>query len=173
MPGLVSHAAAETLRDGRRVEISALGPSDRAGLVAVMDPAGPPPAPARLSAAGHGPTGDGIARPAGLDRADLVVLVAVLDEGGRRATVGAGRYVVVGPATAEAAFAVLPRYQGRGIGTALMRHVAALARRAGLQELTAEGLPEDVVLLKLFRRSGFGLATRYAHGAVRLALRLP
>jgi len=80
---------------------------------------------------------------------------------------------VVGPATAEAAFAVLPRYQGRGIGTALMRHVAALARRAGLQELTAEGLPEDVALLKLFRKSGFGLTTRYGHGAVRLALRLP
>ena len=32
-------------------------------------------------------------------------------------------------------------YQGKGLGTALMRHIAAIARDAGLTELCAEVLP--------------------------------
>jgi GNAT superfamily N-acetyltransferase len=65
-----------------------------------------------------------------VDFTDHVALVAVVKEGGRRMIIGGGRYIVVRPGTAELAFAVVDKYQGRGIGAALMRHLAALARDA-------------------------------------------
>ena len=46
-------------------------------------------------------------------------------------------------------------YQGQGIGTILMRHLAALARDAGLKELIAEVLPENTAMLKVFKKFGF------------------
>ena len=48
----------------------------------------------------------------------------------------------VEPGRAEIAFALVDEYQGQGIGATLMRHLAALARDAGLRELIAEVLPE-------------------------------
>ena len=67
-----------------------------------------------------------------------VALVALMEEAGRKVIVGGGRYVVVQLAKAEVAFAVIDQYQGQGIGSLLMRHLAAIARAAGLRELIAE-----------------------------------
>jgi ribosomal protein S18 acetylase RimI-like enzyme len=53
---------------------------------------------------------------------------------------------------------VVDAYQGKGIATALMRHLLAIARDAGLKELTAEVLPENAAMLKVFR--GFGFRSR-------------
>ena len=44
------------------------------------------------------------------------------------------------------------------IATALMRHLLAIARGAGLKELTAEVLSENAAMLKVF--SGFGFRAR-------------
>ena len=48
------------------------------------------------------------------------------------------------PGAAEVAFVVIDDYQGQGIGAALLRHLAAIARSAGLKELVAEVLPENI-----------------------------
>jgi GNAT superfamily N-acetyltransferase len=97
-------------------------------------------------------------------------LVVVADDGGRPVIVGGGRYIVVQPGTAEVAFAVVDQYQGQGIGAALMRHLAAIARGAGLQELIAEVLPDNVPMLGVFEKGGFGL--KRGSGVVHAALRL-
>jgi len=75
-----------------------------------------------------------------IDFINHVALVAVVDEGGRPMIVGGGRYIVAQPGKAEVAFAVVDQYQGQGIGGALLRHLAAIARSAKLQELIAEVL---------------------------------
>jgi GNAT superfamily N-acetyltransferase len=41
------------------------------------------------------------------------------------------------------AFVVIDTWQGRGVGSILMRHLVKFANEAGLQELTAEVLPEN------------------------------
>src|ERR1700742_3884888 len=46
------------------------------------------------------------------------------------------------PGRAEAAFALIDEYQGQGIGSALMQHLAAIAREAGIKQLIAEVLPQ-------------------------------
>ena len=95
-----------------------------------------------------------------IDFIDHVALVAVVEEGGRPMIVGGGRYIVIQPGKAEVAFAVVDQYQGQGIGAALMRHLAAIARNAGLHELIAEVLPDNAPMLKVFEKCGFGLSTK-------------
>ena len=69
-----------------------------------------------------------------------VALVAVADENGKHPIVGAGRYVVVQPGQAEVAFGVVDQFQGQGLGGAILRELAGVARRAGINELIAEVL---------------------------------
>ena len=61
-----------------------------------------------------------------IDFANHVALVAEIDEDGHPAIAGSGRYIVVRPGQAEIAFMVVDAYQGQGIGTILMRHLAGL-----------------------------------------------
>jgi GNAT superfamily N-acetyltransferase len=63
------------------------------------------------------------------------------------------------------------RVQGQGIGAALMRHLAAIARGAGLRELIAEVLPDNTQMLMVFEKSGFPLSTKRESGAVHVTLR--
>ena len=63
-------------------------------------------------------------------------------------------------------------YQAQGIGTFLMRHLAAVAREAGLKELIAEVLPENTAMLNVFRRFGFLPGSQRTPQVVHLALKL-
>ncbi len=78
-----------------------------------------------------------------IDFVNHVALVAVANDAGEPTIVGGGRYVVVQPGQAEVAFAIIDAYQGLGIGSALMRHLATLGREAGLREFIAEVLSEN------------------------------
>src|SRR5262249_7975401 len=103
---------------------------------------------------------------------DLVALVEVVDESGRRVIAGGGRYILVEPGKAEVAFAVVDQYQGQGLGAALMHHLAAVALGAGLKELIAEVLPDKVPMLKVFEKSGLLLSIKREPHVVHVALRL-
>ena len=63
-----------------------------------------------------------------VDFTNHVALIAVVkhDDGGEE-IVGGGRYVMLQPGRAEAAFTVVDQFQGRGLGTVLLRHLAAVA----------------------------------------------
>ena len=166
------YSAFELLRNGRRIEIRALRPGDRADLVAAVG---------RTSARSLYRRFFGLKRYfsekeidffLNIDFANHVALVAVAREGGRPAIVGGGRYVVVRPGTAEVAFTMVDKYQGQGIGAALMRHLTALARDAGLKELIAEVLPDNISMLKVFEKSGLDLDKRQEDGVVHASLKL-
>ena len=73
----------------------------------------------------------------------------------KRSSSGADVTSSPNPDKAEIAFVVIDDYQGQGIGTLLMRHLAALARKAGLKELIAEVLPENTAMRKVFGKFGF------------------
>ena len=59
------------------------------------------------------------------------------------------------PGKAEVAFVVIDAYQGQGIGTMLTRHLVNLAREAGLKELTAEVLRENMAMSNVLGKCGF------------------
>jgi GNAT superfamily N-acetyltransferase len=67
---------------------------------------------------------------------------------------------------------VVDAYQGQGLGGALMRHLAGIARDAGLAELTAEVLAENAAMLKVFAKCGLPLTTKRESDVVHVTLRL-
>ena len=70
------------------------------------------------------------------------------------------------------AFAVIDPFQGQGLGTILIRHIAALARTAGLRALVAEVLPENMPMLKVMEKSRLPMTTTRQSGVVHVTLAL-
>ena len=172
MSGASEYSAVEPLRDGRRVEIRALKPDDREGLVAAVGRTSDQSLYRRFFGAKRDFSEREIAFFLNVDFVNHVALVAVLEEDGRPVIIAGGRYVVVQPGKAEVAFAVVDRYQGRGIGAALLRHLAAIARAAGLEELIAEVLPDNIAMLKVFEKSGLRVSTTREPRVVHVTLGL-
>jgi GNAT superfamily N-acetyltransferase len=106
-----------------------------------------------------------------IDFVNHVALVAVADENGKQAIVGAGRYVVVQPGQAEVAFGVVDQYQGQGLGAALMSELVAIARHAGIRELIADVLGSNRAMLKVFEKSGLQMITSPEGSVVHVALK--
>jgi GNAT superfamily N-acetyltransferase len=167
-----NYSAFETLRNGRRVEIRALRPDDRADLIAAVARSSAQSLYRRFFAVKRDFSEPEIEFFLNVDFVDHVALVAVVDEHGPPVIAGGARYVVVQPGKAEVAFAVVDQYQGQGLGAALMHHLATIARRAGLKELIAEVLPDNVPMLKVFEKSGLPLSVKREPQVVHVALRL-
>jgi RimJ/RimL family protein N-acetyltransferase len=167
-----NYSAVETLRNGRRLEIRALRPDDRNRLVEAVDHASQQSLYRRFFGVKRYFTEKEISFFVNVDFINHVALVAIAEEDGQPTIVGGGRYVVTAPGTAEVAFMVLDRYQGQGIGAVLMRHLSLIAREAGLRELTAEVLPSNKAMLKVFQKSGLSLSTKREAESTHVTLQL-
>ena len=148
------------LRDGRRVEIRALRPEDRNDLIAAVRRIGTDSLYRRFFAVKREFSEKETSFFVNVDFINHVALIAVVEEDGKPTIAGGGRFIVVSPGQAEVAFAVVDEYQGQGIGTTLMRHLVAIARRAGLRELIADVLPDNRQMLNVFQKSGLPVSTR-------------
>jgi RimJ/RimL family protein N-acetyltransferase len=169
---IADYTAVEKLRDGRPIEIRALRPDDGAGMLAAVGRTSAQSLRRRFFAPKKGFSEREMAFFLNIDFENHVALVAETDEDGLAVIIGGGRYIVVRPGQAEIAFVVVDAYQAQGLGTILMRHLAALARDAGLKELIAEVLPENTAMLKVFRKFGFLPGPQRAHEVVHLRLKL-
>jgi len=69
-------------------------------------------------------------------------------------------------------FTVVDKYQGRGLGTALLRHLAVIARQGGLRELVAYVLPDNKAMLKVFEKSGLKYTAKREAGSIYVKLGL-
>jgi RimJ/RimL family protein N-acetyltransferase len=166
------YSATETLRNGRAIEIRALRPEDRAGLLAAVGRTSDQSLYRRFFAFKRGFTDQEVDFYLNVDFVGHVALVALLEDNGRPVIVGGCRYIVGPPGQAEVAFAVDDAHQGQGVGTALMRHLVAIARGAGLKELIADVLPENTAMLKIFRASGLRINIERDPEATHLVLYL-
>jgi RimJ/RimL family protein N-acetyltransferase len=150
-----SYSAQEHLRDGRPVKIRALRPDDKTNMLAAIDRTGPESLKRRFFVTKRKFSDMETAFFMNIDFIDHVALVAEVNEDGGAAIVGGGRYVVVEPGQAEIAFIVIDSYQRQGIGAILVRHIVKLARAAGLKQLSADVLPENVAMLTVLGKFGF------------------
>ncbi|MFC3505193.1 GNAT family N-acetyltransferase [Micromonospora krabiensis] len=84
--------------------------------------------------------------------------------------VAVGRYERLGPEApeAEVAFVVEDAYQGRGIGSVLLEHLADAARRVGIVHFVAEVLPANGAMLRVFSDFGYQVQRQFADGVVHL-----
>jgi GNAT superfamily N-acetyltransferase len=104
-----------------------------------------------------------------LDFNDHVGLAATLTENSRERFIGVGRYLRgKDPYRAELAFTVLDEYQGHGIGTILLDHLAIIARARGIIELEATVLGDNRQMLEVLAHSGFKIRHELDSGVVHL-----
>ncbi|GGU56922.1 bifunctional acetate--CoA ligase family protein/GNAT family N-acetyltransferase [Streptomyces lavendofoliae] len=73
---------------------------------------------------------------------------------------------------AEVAFLVQDAHQGRGVASALLEHIAAVARERGIRRFAAEVLPANNKMIKVFTDAGYTQKRSFEDGAVRLHLDL-
>jgi len=166
------YLSVESLPDGRPVEIRALNQDDRSEFVGAIDRMSAGSLYRRFFSVKRNFTPQDVASFVNVDFVTQVALVAIVEEAGRPEIVGAGRYMITQPGRAEIAFAVIDQYQRQGIGKALMRHLAAIARQSGLSELFAEVLPDNVAMLKVFEKSGYEVTIERDLGVVTVIINL-
>ncbi|MER5554901.1 GNAT family N-acetyltransferase [Streptomyces sp. NPDC002793] len=87
-----------------------------------------------------------------------------IDEQGRPASAPADE--------AEVAFLVQDAHQGRGVASALLEHIAAVAMERGIRRFAAEVLPANNKMIKVFRDAGFTQQRSFEDGSVHLTLEL-
>jgi len=167
------YSAFETLRDGARIEIRAQRPQDREGIRAALARMSQQSIYHRFFTVKRAFSEQEARYFLDIDFVKHVALVAIADENGRPTIVGGCRYIVMQPGVAEVSFTVIDAYQGKGVGSALMRHIAALARKAGLKELVADVLTDNAAMLRVFQRSGLLVSTKLVGTTVDVTLRFP
>ncbi|GHD88800.1 hypothetical protein GCM10010508_26240 [Streptomyces naganishii JCM 4654] len=83
--------------------------------------------------------------------------------------VGADGMPASGPSDeAEVAFLVQDAHQGRGVASALLEHIAAVARERGIRRFTAEVLPANTKMIKVFTDAGYTQKRSFEDGVVHL-----
>jgi GNAT superfamily N-acetyltransferase len=101
-----------------------------------------------------------------VDYATRMALVATLDAGDDEQIIAVVRYEGISAAAAEVAFLVEDRWQGHGIATALLHHLAAHARERGFTAFVAEVMDSNHRMREVLRMAGFPHTVRYESGCV-------
>lgn len=86
-----------------------------------------------------------------VDYADRFALIAVSGD----AIIAHAAYIRTRDDRAEVAFLVADAWQGHGIATILLAHLASIAQLHGISTFTAEVLPHNHRMIDVFRQSGF------------------
>ncbi|MGW6524740.1 MULTISPECIES: bifunctional acetate--CoA ligase family protein/GNAT family N-acetyltransferase [unclassified Streptomyces] len=83
--------------------------------------------------------------------------------------IGADGMAASAPADeAEVAFLVQDAHQGRGVASALLEHIAAVARERGIRRFAAEVLPANNKMIKVFTDAGYTQKRSFEDGVVHL-----
>lgn len=88
--------------------------------------------------------------------------------------IGVANYAVDDkPGIAEVAVAVAHRDQERGVATALLKRLGAIARRSGIHTFTAEVLASNARMLKVLSDAGWPHTTRLDGAVLSIRIDLP
>lgn len=128
----------------------------------------------RLQYSANGVSRDDLARLLELDYHDRMAIAALVGAAPADEIVGVSRYARIGDsAEAECAIVVADGWQGRGLGTELMRTLAQAARASGVHTLVGTSLAENQRIHDWARRFGFDVRTEpNSGGYVRITLDL-
>jgi acetyl coenzyme A synthetase (ADP forming)-like protein len=151
------------LRDGSTVHIRPIKPDDEQRLLDFLRALSAHSRVLRFfSAAGDAALINEARRETRIDYRDQFGLVATTGPEGR--IVGHAMFARIDGDAAETAFAVADEYQGRGLGTILLGHLAEIASGQGIHQFTAFILPENAAMVRVFRESGFPTAIKHDSG---------
>jgi acetyl coenzyme A synthetase (ADP forming)-like protein len=152
------------LRDGSTVRIRPARPTDRDRLedyfIAMS------PETRRLRFWGASVDISGVAA-AALDQDYLHHLTLLaFSGGGEEKIVGGAQYLGIDEHHAEVSFSVADELQGHGLGSLLLERLAGAASTNGVYTFMAKVLPENHVMIDVFRQSGFDVSIRATPGSI-------
>ncbi len=103
-----------------------------------------------------------------VDYSDRYALIATT--GPDATIVGHGAYIRIDETRAEVAFMIADAWQGRGIATIMLLHLAAAADEHGISVFLANVLSANQRMLEVFRESGFPLKRSIKEEVVEIEL---
>jgi GNAT superfamily N-acetyltransferase len=167
-----SYRVEDTVRDGGAIVIRAIRPDDKERLREHARGLSSESVYHRFMAYKRELSDEDLRRFTELDFDQHVGIAAMVSEEGREHIVGIGRYFRTSKERGEAAFSVIDKHQGRGIGTLLLVHLSRIARRKGIREFEADVLGDNVHMLDVIAASGFKVQATHEHGVVHLLMRI-
>ena len=157
------------LTDGRVVQIRPMAPTDADRLVRFHESLSPETTRFRFFVLHPHLSAQEVARFTTVDHHDREALVALLGD----ELVGVARYDrLAGTRDAEIAFVVADAWQGTGVGSLLLEHLAARARTEGLKRFVAETLADNRKMLRVFADSGLAPTQSWDCGVAHLVMSL-
>jgi GNAT superfamily N-acetyltransferase len=159
------------LRDGSEVQIRRAGQSDAPLVAALHARCSPESRRARfLSPTPHLPPGEIVELLGGEFGLGVAELAVTVDGG---SAVGLANLRPERTDAARVAVLVEDGWQGRGLGTALLRRIAETATEQGALELIGTARPDELGITRLLRRAGLSPSAELVRGEVRLSAPLP
>jgi acetate---CoA ligase (ADP-forming) len=108
----------------------------------------------------------------GSDPTESATLLALREIDAELRPIAVGSYFKTSTSTAEVAFAVVDRFQGKGLGTVLLERLAALGVAHGFLRFEAMTMSDNAAMLDVFHESGFEIHSKADHGCVNVQLSL-
>lgn len=168
---LEKYTSVVKLMDGSSLRIRAIRPGDRERLIDFVSRLSSHSRYLRFHHVVSGLSAQEAGRFCDVDYKDSLALVAVVGEGAEEKIIAVGRYYrAPGGDTAEAAFAVEDRYQGKGIATCLLEQLALIARGIGIRIFEAFVLYDNKDMQEVFLNSGFRVSEQFESGVLRMLL---
>jgi len=109
-----------------------------------------------------------VARFTQVDYDSRVALVATV----RGEIIGVARYDRLDAKTAEVAFNISDAFQGKGVGSVLLEHLAAVAQERGVAKFVADVLPQNRKMIQVFNDAGYEVSHNFDNGVIAVAFEI-
>ena len=164
-PAYPAHWEADVvLRDGVPMHIRPIRPEDAPALQALHLRQSPMSQYYRFFAPMERISERDLHRFTHVDHDDRVALVLTSED----RILAVGRYDRIAPDVAEVAFYVDDSEHGRGLGSVLLEHLAAAGRERGIARFTAEVLPANARMIRVFRDAGYEIRQELDDGVLHV-----
>lgn len=162
----------ETLRNGSEICIRALRPDDCERMAEAFGKLDPETIYTRFFAPKERVTEADLRLIREMDFDTRVALIATLPQDGKETVIASSSYSRIDARTAEVAFVVEEDYQRLGIARRLLDYLGRIAVERGLTAFTAEVLPRNQAMLRVFASCGWPQRMRREDGTLQVILDL-
>ena len=166
LPGYATAWEADVvLRDGSVAHVRPIVPADAEGIKAFHGRQSAESIYLRFFAPLRELSERDVFRFTNVDHRSRVALVATV----RGDIVGIGRFDKIDAASAEVAFNISDHFQGRGVGSVLLEHLAMIGQEVGVARFVAEVLPQNRKMINVFTEAGYEVRHRFEDGVIAVS----
>jgi GNAT superfamily N-acetyltransferase len=169
-----SYVASETLKDGTAVTLRAIRPGDAGAILQAFRGLDRESVYRRFFSPRKDLSPAELEQMTDVDFNRVVALVMTKATESGEVLIGGGRYATDDSASgaAEIAFVTDGASRGLGIASLILKHLALIARKAGISRFDGEVLAENQPMLAVFRRSGLPMHLRRDGSTIHVTLSL-